>query len=211
MIHVYLNHFGTYSTDAVYQWDQNHTLNIEGENSQDVTTVPFTNKSRDKAIVCETTYVDGVKVANIPNEILEETYDVIAYVHVYNDNNAKTVEIINIPLIKRAKPTDYQFVDNVPVMTFERLEKDIKDFIALSNDRYTEFTNDTNDNIETFKDGTNNTISEYKTEMDITLQSCRDAISALQLEYRDLNGGTPTTEEELYNDNYNGGYPVNNG
>ena len=211
MIHVYLNHFGTYSTDAVYQWDQNHTLNIEGENSQGVTTVRFTNKSRDKAIVCETTDVDGVKVANVPNELLEEPYDVIAYVHVYNDNHAKTVEIINIPLIKRAKPTDYQFVDNVPVMTFERLEKDIKDFIALSNNRYTEFTNDTNDNIETFKDGTNNTIAEYKTEMDTTLQSCRDAVSALQLEYKNLDGGSPTTEEELYDDNYNGGYPVNNG
>ena len=210
MIHVYLNHFGTYSTDAVYQWDQNHTLNIEGENSQDVTTVHFTNKSRDRAIVCETTDVDGAKVVNVPNELLEEPYDVIAYVHIYNDNHAKTVEIINIPLIKRAKPTDYQFTDNVPVMTFERLEKDIKDFIALSNDRYTEFTNDTNDNIETFKDGTNNTIAEYKTEMNTTLQACRDAISALQLEYRDLDGGTPTTEEELYNDNFNGGYPVNN-
>ena len=211
MIHVYLNHFGTHLTDAVYQWDQNHTLNIEGENSQDVTTVHFTNKSRDKAIVCETTDVDGVKVANIPNELLEEPYDVIAYIHVYNDNHAKTVEIIHIPLIKRAKPTDYQFVDNVPVMTFERLEKDIKDFIALSNNRYTEFTNDTNDNIETFKDGTNNTIAEYKTEMDTTLQACRDAVSALQLEYKNLDGGTPTTEEELYEDNYNGGYPVNNG
>ena len=211
MIHVYLNHFGTYSTDAVYQWDQNHTLNIEGENSQGVTTVHFTNKSRDKAIVCETTDVDGVKVANVPNELLEEPYDVIAYVHIYNDNHAKTVEIINIPLIKRAKPTDYQFVDNVPVMTFERLEKDIKDFIALSNNRYTEFTNDTNDNIETFKDGTNNTIAEYKTEMDTTLQSCRDAVSALQLEYKNLDGGSPITEEELYDDNYNGGYPVDNG
>ena len=211
MIHVYLNHFGTYSTDAVYQWDQNHTLNIEGENSQDVTTVHFTNKSRDKAIVCETTDVDGVKVANVPNELLEEPFDVIAYVHIYNDNHAKTVEIINIPLIKRAKPTDYQFVDNVPVMTFERLEKDIKDFIALSNNRYTEFTNDTNDNIETFKDGTNNTIAEYKTEMDTTLQSCRDAVSALQLEYKNLDGGSPTTEEEVYDDNFNGGYPVNNG
>ena len=211
MIHVYLNHFGTYSTDAVYQWDQNHTLNIEGENSHEVTTVHFTNKSRDKAIVCETTDVDGVKVANIPNELLEEPYDVIAYVHIYNDNHAKTVEIINIPLIKRVKPTDYQFVDNVPVMTFERLEKDIKDFIVLSNNRYAEFTEDTNDNIKTFKDGTNNTIAEYKTEMDTTLQSCRDAVSALQLEYKNLDGGTPITEEELYDDNYNGGYPVNNG
>ena len=200
MIHVYLNHFGTYSTDAVYQWDQNHTLNIEGENSQGVTTVHFTNKSRDRAIVCETTDVDGVKVANIPNELLEEPYDVIAYVHIYNDNHAKTVEIINIPLIKRAKPTDYQFVDNVPVMTFERLEKDIKDFIALSNNRYAEFTENTNE-----------TVAEYKTEMDTTLQACREAVSALQLEYRQLDGGTPTTEEELYDDNFNGGYPVNNG
>jgi len=39
---------------------------------------------------------------------------------------------------------------------------------------------------------------------------CLDAITALQLEYTDMNGGTPTTEEETYDNDFNGGYPINN-
>lgn len=37
---------------------------------------------------------------------------------------------------------------------------------------------------------------------------CRDAVSALELEQVDLDGGTPTTDVELYDDNFNGGYPT---
>lgn len=37
---------------------------------------------------------------------------------------------------------------------------------------------------------------------------CRDAVSALELELVDLDGGTPTTDAELLDDNFNGGYPT---
>lgn len=188
MLRVNLNCYGTYTTDSIYQWDLNHSLEITGLPVGSITTIHFTNKKRDTAIVAKTTVEEDKIIAPVPNELLQEPSNITAYVHVYADNQAKTIEVVNIPVIKRAKPDDYQFTDNVDVMNFERLEKDFSDL----------------------EENTNESLAEFKTEMNTTLQLCRDTISALQLEYRNLDGGTPTTEEELFTDDYNGGYPVSN-
>lgn len=211
MLRVCFNCYGSYTTDNVYQWDLNHELLIQGIDIEaNAPTVQFCNKKSENAIVVQSEYVDeGIKV-QVPNELLQEPYNIIAYVHTYDDNHAKTIEVVNIPLVKRAKPNDYQFVSNVDVMSFERLESDITDFIKLMTDNFNDYTDTTDTKIENFKNVTNTTLAERKTEMDTTLQLCRDAVTALQLEYRNLDGGTPTTEEELYDDSYNGGYPVAN-
>ena len=130
MLRVCFNCYGSYTTDNVYQWDQNHTISITGLAVENAPTVHFCNKKSETAIVVQSEIVDGVITVPVPNQLLEEPYNVIAYVHIYNDNHAKTIEVINIPLIKRPKPDDYQFIDNVDVMTFERLEKDMTDFIS---------------------------------------------------------------------------------
>lgn len=134
MLRVCFNCYGNYTTDNVYQWDLNHTLKITGLIVDNAPTVHFCNKKSDLAIVVQSELEDGVITVPIPNQLLQEPYNIIAYVHLYNDNHAKTIEIINIPLIKRAKPDDYQFTGNVDVMNFERLEKDITDFIAKCED-----------------------------------------------------------------------------
>lgn len=189
MLRVCFNCYGNYTTDTVYQWDQNHELLIQGISVRgNAPTVQFCNKKSNTAIVVQSTETDEGILVPIPNQLLEEPYDIIAYVHTYANNNAKTIETVNIPLVKRVKPDEYQFTENIEIMTFERLESDMVNFINLITGR----------------------ITEYKTNMDITLQACRDAISALQFEMVNMDGGTPTTEEELYDNNYNGGYPVDN-
>ena len=124
MLRVCFNCYGNYTTDSVYQWDLNHTLQITGISVTNAPTVHFTNKKRDTAIVVQSKIVDDVITAPVPNELLQEPYNVIAYVHTYDDNHAKTIETVNIPVRPRAKPDDYQFTDNVDVMNFERLEAD---------------------------------------------------------------------------------------
>lgn len=124
MLRVCFNCYGNYTTDSVYQWDLNHILQIVGLTVNNAPTIHFTNKKRDTAIVVQSEMVDGVISAPVPNELLQEPYNVIAYVHIYEDNHAKTIETVNIPVKPRAKPDDYQFTDNVDVMNFERLEKD---------------------------------------------------------------------------------------
>lgn len=196
MLRVCFSCYGNYTTDTVYQWDQNHTLHIVGLDLDYAPTVHFCNKKSTEAIVVQSEKVEDGFTAPIPNILLQEPYSIIAYVHIYNDNNAKTIEIINIPLVKRVKPDEYQFIDNVEIMSFERLEKDITDFIAEITTVYDEFT-----------ENTNNTVAEYKTEMDTTLQLCKDAIASLQLEWVDMDGGIPTTDQYLDANIYNGGYP----
>ena len=124
MLRICFNCYGNYTTDSVYQWDLNHTLHITGLTVNNAPTIHFTNKKRDTAIVVQSKIVDDVITAPVPNELLQEPYNVIAYVHTYDDNHAKTIETINIPVRPRAKPDDYQFTDNVDVMNFERLEAD---------------------------------------------------------------------------------------
>ena len=189
MLRVCFNCYGNYTTDSVYQWDLNHELLIRGISVRgNAPTVQFCNKKSETAIVVQSEETDEGILVPVPNQLLQEPYNIIAYVHTYDNNNAKTIETINIPLVKRAKPDDYQFTGNVDIMNFERLESDMIDFM----------------------NNTTNTVAEYKEEMDTTLENCRDAVSAIQFTFVDMNGGTPTTEEDLYEDNYDGGYPVNN-
>lgn len=134
MLRVCFNCYGNYTTDTVYQWDLNHTLSITGLDIDHAPTVHFCNKKSETAIVVQSEMADGVITVSVPNQLLEEPYPIIAYIHTYDDNHAKTIEVVNIPLIKRAKPDDYQFTENVDVMNFERLEKDMSDFIQECND-----------------------------------------------------------------------------
>lgn len=129
MLRACFNCYHNYTTDNVYQWDLNHVLEIKGLTLDYAPTVHFCNKKSTEAIVVQSELVGDVITVDVPNELLQEPYNIIAYIHTYDANNAKTIEIVNIPLIKRVKPSDYQFTGNVDVMNFERLEKDFTDFV----------------------------------------------------------------------------------
>lgn len=180
MLRVCLNCYGNYTTDSVYQWDLNQVLALTGDNINDVSAIHFCNKKCDNARVVNVTRDEGEISAPIPNELLEMPYDVIAYVHSINDNQAKTVEIINIPVIKRAKPDDYVFVENVDIVNFERLEKDITDYIAIMTSEYNAFTSTTNQNYNTFTSNANQT---YETFTNTVTQNQNDFESEFMDEY----------------------------
>lgn len=164
MLRVCLNCYGTYTTDSIYQWDLNQTLSITGLNVDDITAIHFCNKKCDTARVVNVTRDSEGVYAPIPNELLEEPYDVIAYVHTINDNQAKTIEIINIPVIKRVKPDDYVFVENVDIVNFERLEGDIADYIATMNNAFNDFTSSTNQNYQSFTSGVTQSQNDFESE-----------------------------------------------
>lgn len=153
MLRVCFNCYGNYTTDTVYQWDQNHTLHIVGVDLTYAPAIHFCNKKSAEAIVVQSEKVEDGFTAPIPNILLQDPYNIIAYVHIYdiNDENAKTIEIVNIPLIKRVKPSEYQFEDNVEVMTFERLETDIADFKAECTQEMTDFISECEGLIEEIK------------------------------------------------------------
>lgn len=61
------------------------------------------------------------------------------------------------------------------------------------------------------KDLVDNMISEHDTRIQEAINAtkqCTDVVSALQLEYYDMNGGDPFTDTSEYEYDINGGYPV---
>ena len=126
------------------QWDINQKLIIEIV--QNISTAPkvhFCNKNSEKALVVQSTISGDRIIADIPNILLEEPLNIIAYVYYNNDsanNSWKTIQTLDIPLRKRAKPNDYEYVENVHVIylsdlikTVETLENEVESAETIRN------------------------------------------------------------------------------
>lgn len=119
---------GTVTTDALYRWDVNQTLEIRGSGLRVPPVIHFVNKRPERveeALVVQSTLSGGVIKAAIPNKLLTEPYDIIAYMYSEENNTGTTIEKIRIPVIDRAKPGDYEYTDNITIITFTRVEADI--------------------------------------------------------------------------------------
>lgn len=114
------------SSTHLYQWDSNQEITISGLNIANAS-VHFTNKKRNDAIVVNGTKNNNSLVADIPNILLEDDLDIIAYVHVIASNKGNTIKVVKIPKIARQKPSDYQFTQNIEIMNFERLQSDFNE------------------------------------------------------------------------------------
>lgn len=105
-----------------YQWDINQTLTLRGID----TTVPcmlhFCNIHSDTALVVTPSIEEDKLIASIPNILLQQSESIIAYVYQENsDNKFKTLCAINIPVIPRPQPEDYEFNDNVDYISIKVL------------------------------------------------------------------------------------------
>lgn len=100
-----------YSTENLFQWDNNQLLKISGVSFEVAPVVHFANKKSDKALVVQSTLntVDSTLTVNIPNTLLEEKYDIIAYIYKYDGDSGQTIVIIHIPVTPRIQPDDYIF------------------------------------------------------------------------------------------------------
>ena len=99
------------------QWDSNQKLILES--TDDITIAPkihFCNQNSEKALVVQSNLSDGQIVADIPNTLLEEPFNITAYVYLIKEDSAKTIVTINIPVRKRPKPNDYEHKENIHVI-----------------------------------------------------------------------------------------------
>lgn len=120
--------YGTVETDALYRWDLNQVLAISGSGLTVPPVIHFVNLNPTKseeALIVQATISSGIVRANIPNALLEEPFDIVAYMYSTADNAGKTLEKIRIPVIDRAKPADYEYSDNITLVTAGALEADI--------------------------------------------------------------------------------------
>lgn len=106
---------------ALYQWDNNQTLTVQGLDMPPIPVFHFCNRLSNLALVVNPT-VSGTSVmdkidyltVNIPNILLQQAEPIIAYVYQDTENDGyRTMHAIHIPVIPRPKPDDYEYTDNV--------------------------------------------------------------------------------------------------
>ena len=103
--------------EEFFQWDLDEKLIVEDKT---VTQVHFSNKTEDCSLVCEVYELDGLKVVNVPNILLQDSWDMKVYA--YRDNH--TVAKQRFKIVARTKPADYVYTET-EIKNYEDLEKRI--------------------------------------------------------------------------------------
>ena len=95
--------------ENLFQWDVNQVLKIMGiDFGATSVEVHFCNKKSTSAIVVEsTTPANGYVLATIPNTLLTQPYNIVAYVYQTNGSTKSTTNTITIPVVARQKPNSY--------------------------------------------------------------------------------------------------------
>lgn len=176
-----------------YQWDidQKIVIDLNGCDErylQNPPEVHFSNSSRKESLVVRstvkysgddvsvqddrmaTTHAGDIIVADIPNILLQEPYPLLVYVYLTDADDSssqKTILYSEIPVRKRAKPSDYLYVENITRITAEMIKKEIE---ASTETARTNAINEINDiktrsiaTVTDTRDTAVNTITQTKT------------------------------------------------
>lgn len=131
MIKANFRAYASYMTDSLYQWDLNRTLNVSGLNLDSAPEVHFSNILMDKAIVRQAVLTNNLIIVDIPNSLLQMPLTIDAHIGVYEGNTFKVVELVQIPVIAKKRPEDYQIEDSDgEIYSFKRLENMINNLNA---------------------------------------------------------------------------------
>lgn len=138
-----------------YQWDidQKIVINLEGCDVNYLKNAPevhFCNSSRKEALVVRSTVSNHDTITvDVPNVLLQEAYPLLVYVYLTDANDSssqKTILYSEIPVRKRAKPSDYLYVENITRVTAEMIKKEIeKTTLDARTNAIADITNTKND------------------------------------------------------------------
>lgn len=127
MIKANFSAYSKYVTDSLNQWDQNRTLQVSGLNLTVKPEVHFSNAKLGGAIVVQADLVNHVVMVPVPNSLLQDPLRIFAHIGVYEGDEFKVVELVEIPVIPRKRPNDYELAaDDYELYSFKRLENMIQ-------------------------------------------------------------------------------------
>lgn len=171
-----------------YQWDidQKIVINLEGCDVNYLKNAPevhFCNSSRKEALVVRSTVSNHDTITvDVPNVLLQEAYPLLVYVYLTDADDSssqKTILYSEIPVRKRAKPSDYLYVENITRVTAEMIKKEIEKttldartdaIAAITSTKENDCTKVDNKKTEFITTGTNlvNTATDIKNNTQIT-------------------------------------------
>ena len=108
-----------------WQWDLNQKLIVEDPT---VNEVHFCNRTEDNSLVVEVYEENGLRVANVPNILLQKDWKIKAYA--YSVDHTKYE--VWFKVATRCKPADYVYTET-EVKTWEDLEQSIADVVKSLN------------------------------------------------------------------------------
>lgn len=105
----------------LWQWDLNQKLIVENDT---INEVHFCDGIGNCSLVCEVYELDGLRIANIPNVILQDNCDmnIFAFIKAEDGSYTKHREVIKVN--RRSKPADYVYTET-EVKTWEKLNKKV--------------------------------------------------------------------------------------
>lgn len=198
-----------------YQWDidQKIVIDLNGCDErylQNPPEVHFSNSSRKEALVVRSTvkysgddvvvqddsvatmHAGDIIIADVPNILLQEPYPLLVYVYLTDADDSssqKTILYSEITVRKRAKPSDYLYVENITRITAEMIKKEIE--VSTETAR-TNAINEIND----VKTKSIATVTDTRdTAVNTITQTKNDAVSTVD----EAKEGFITTGNELVN------------
>lgn len=124
----FTNEINDLTTENLYQWDTYQSLLISGIDIGGVAPkVHFCNKKSTEALVVQSVIAsNNSATVSIPNTLLKEKYDILAYIYTNTGVAGKTIKSITIPVIARLKPSEYVEVTNEDLIEIEQIELQAK-------------------------------------------------------------------------------------
>ena len=105
--------------NELFQWDVNRRLVI---NDNTIDQVHYSNGIDDYSLVVETYEENGLLMANVPNILLQDKWDIKIYLYA---NGEYTKQYGMFKVIARTKPTDYVYTET-EALKWDTLEAEIK-------------------------------------------------------------------------------------
>lgn len=109
-----------------FQWDVNRRLVI---NDNTIDQVHFCNRTDDCSLVVETYEENGLLMADVPNILLQDKWDIKIYLYA---NGEYTKQCGTFKVIARTKPADYVYTET-EALKWDTLEAEIKADVEANN------------------------------------------------------------------------------
>lgn len=92
------------TVNGLHQWDYGRKLEIVADDLPSIIEVHFACAGMTEAVIRTCGTIDGVAVAAIPDQCLEQTTPITAWVYAVGDTSGSTEKTITMPIIARTKP-----------------------------------------------------------------------------------------------------------
>ena len=126
-----------------YQWDTGQRLIVDGADMCEE--VHFATRKLNGVLVVRIENQDGLRVANVPNILLQSAYPITAYVYYRNADNRETRYARVFGVKSREKPSDYVYTET-EVLTYKKLEEKLDQMQGLIGD-LTDLETESKDNL----------------------------------------------------------------